>query len=191
VSDRAQFIVLCEDQQAQVFICKALGKSGAKSGRVRRLPLPSRTGEGAGDAYVVEQYPKEVKAFRRQKARALTGLVVHIDADPSHTVAQRHAQLADALKRSTLAPRSQAESVAELVPKRNIETWIYVLDASLPSHPGEHLDEVAEYPKLRYQSDCAVAADAFAEHTRRRTTPPTASSVPSLLDGLNEFRRLP
>jgi hypothetical protein len=191
VSDRAQFIVLCEDLQAQVFICKALVGAGAKSGRIRRLPLPSSTGAGAGDAYVIGQYAKEVAASRRQGASASTGLVVHVDADPSHTVDQRHKQFAKELKCAGVRDRQQDEAIAELVPKRNIETWIYALDASLPSHPGAPLGEVKEYPKLRFQSDCAIAAEAFAKHARLSTNPPAVASLPSLRDGLSEFHRLP
>ena len=47
-------------------------------------------------------------------------------------------------------------------------------------------------PKLKgKESNCATAAQAFAQHAKQRTEPPTAAAVPSLLDGLDEFRRLP
>ena len=191
MSDRAQFIVLSEDQQAQVFIRKALIKTGAKARRIRCIEPASVTDGGAGDAYVIKKYPLEVKAFRSQSASALTGLVVHIDADPRNSVEQRHRQLAAALTDAPLPPRGQGEHIAELVPKRNIETWIYALDDSLPSHPCGDLNEVDEFPRLRYESGCAAAAEAFAEHARKRTVPRSAGAVPSLLDGLDEFRRLP
>jgi hypothetical protein len=191
VSDRAQFIVLSEDQQAQVFIRRALIKTGAKRRRIRCIEPASVTDGGAGDAYVIKKYPLEVKAFRSQSASASTGLVVHIDADPRKSVEERHRQLAAALTDTQLSTRGQDEPIAELVPKRNIETWIYALDNSLPSHPGKSLTEVDEFPRLRYESDCSVAAEAFGEHARKGTVPPSAKVVPSLLDGLKEFRRLP
>lgn len=191
MSDRAQFVVLCEDLQAQVFICRALVRAGANPRRIRKVPLPSTVSGGAGHGYVVASYPREVKAFRRQNASASTGLVAHIDADPTHTVAERHAQLAAALKASGEAPRGEKEPIAELVPKRNIETWIYALDTSRPVPEGRPLDEVEAYPKLPFESECAGAAEAFADHARLSTVPQRAGSVPSLRDGITEFRRLP
>lgn len=191
MSDRAQFIVLCEDLQAQVFIRQALLRAGANRRRIRALPLPSEDDGGAGEAYVVAKYPSEVKAFRTQNASASTGLVVHIDADPTHTVLQRHAQLAATLAATVLMPRGPTERIAELVPKRNIETWIYALEARVVTGQEAQLDETTKYRKLGNQSDCAAAAEAFADHAKARTAPATASNVPSLLDGLAEFRRLP
>lgn len=93
VSNSAQYVVLCEDLQAQVFICRALIHAGANARRIRRLPLPSKVDGGAGDNFVITRYPQEVKAFRRQSARVKTALVTHIDADPKNTVAARHARL--------------------------------------------------------------------------------------------------
>jgi hypothetical protein len=191
VSSSAQFVVLCEDLQAQVFICRALIRAGANTRRIRKVSLPSTVAGGAGHAYVVANYPREVKAFRRQNASTSTGLIAHIDADPTHTVARRHAQLADALKRAGERARQPTEPIAELVPKRNIETWIYALDVSLSADQGKSLNEVEAYPKIALPSECAKAAEAFADHAHLNTTPQTAGSVPSLLDGIAEFRRLP
>jgi hypothetical protein len=192
MSDQAQFIVLCEDLQSQVFIRRALMKRGASSRRIYCEALPSTSGSGAADAYVIKKYPGQVKAFRARNSKASTGLVVHVDADPAQTVPRRHAQLAETLKKSDLPPRGKDEPIAELVPKRNIETWIYSLDSSLLSGLGEAPDENTEYRKLRgHESDCASAAEAFAEHARQHPSPSTAGLVPSLRDGLREFGRLP
>jgi hypothetical protein len=191
MSSGVQFVVLCEDLQAQVFICRALIRAGANARRIRKVPLPSTVAGGAGHAYVVANYPREVKAFRRQNASASTALVAHIDADPTHTVAGRHAQLADALKAAGERHRQPTEPIAELVPKRNIETWIYALDGSLSAGHVKSLNEVEAYPKIALQSECSRAAEAFADHARLNTAPQIAGSVPSLLDGIAEFRRLP
>jgi hypothetical protein len=189
VSDRAQFVVLCEDLQAEVFIRRVLVRRGAKPRRIRFVPRSS-TG-GAGHPYVVARYPDEVKAWRRQNARTATALVVHIDADPTHTVAERHAQLAAALKTAGGERRDTNEPIAELVPKRNIETWIYALDEAIEPRPEAALNEADEYPKLKYERACATAANAFADHVRDHTTPPTIDAVPSLRDGFEELGRLP
>jgi hypothetical protein len=116
---------------------------------------------------------------------------VHVDADPAQTVTQRHTQLAEALKRSDLPTREKNEPIAELVPKRNIETWIYALDSASRAGLGEPLGEEKEYRKLKgHESDCASAAEAFAEHAQQHTAPPTERMVPSLRDGFGEFERV-
>lgn len=189
VSDRAQYVILAEDEQAQTFAYRALLATGAKSRRIRRVALPSRTG-GGGHGFVLARYPDEVVAVRRQGARAQTGLVVHIDAD-DHTVAQRHQQLAARLQAAGQPARGNDEPICELVPRRNIETWIYALDDELMAKLAAPLDELTAYPKLEYESGCADAARAFAEHAKHGTTPPAAAQVPSLRDGLAEFQRLP
>ena len=57
------------------------------------------------------------------------------------------------------------------------------------------LDEDKDYKKLNRElespSDCADAAVAFADHAREHTAPERAHEVPSLLDGIAEFQRLP
>ena len=184
MSRGARVVVLCEDQQSKVFIEEALLARGYDRRAIRSVVAPS--GRGAGERFVRSHYP-EWRAFLRSRP-ATKGLAVHIDADPTHTVAERHAELAGALKASGQDPRDETEPIAELVPKRNIETWIHALDTSLGTSV---LDESDAYPKLAYPSACAAAARAFADHARLSTTPSTAEAVPSLLDGLQEFRRIP
>jgi hypothetical protein len=188
VSDRAQFVILAEDLQAQVFARRALLERGANPRRIRAVPLPSKTGGGAGHAYVVARYASEVKARRKQ--HAATALLVHIDAD-NMTIVDRHRQLAAALAAAGEERRVSDEPIAELVPRRNIETWIYALDDELAARIEPPLDETTAYPKLDYESDCAMAAAVFARHARDHTDPDRAGEVPSLLDGLEELRRLP
>jgi hypothetical protein len=106
-------------------------------------------------------------------------------------VKHRHDQLAEALGATGLRARDPREAIAELVPKRNIETWIYSLDEDLAVTMGEALNETDAFPKLEYESQCCRAAGRFAEHSRRGTKPEAAADVRSLLDGLSELARLP
>ncbi len=185
-SQGAQFVVLCEDLQSQVFIRRVLISAGANPRRIRQVALPATIKAGAGHDYVIKHYPGEVKAFRTQNAKAATCLVAHIDAD-DRTVAERHAQLAESLEKAGGKPREDGEPIIELVPKRNIETWIYALDDSLSGGP---LDEDTAYSKFKCsESRCAKAAHAFADHARSNTEPSSAASVPSLRDGIAEFKR--
>jgi hypothetical protein len=191
VSSGARFVVLCEDKQSQVFIYRALVARGVNRREIHKEPLPSESGGGAGDAFILAKYPDQVRAFRTRVARAGTGLVVHVDADPLETVADRHDQLAAKLDEAGQPRRRPGEAIAELIPKRNIETWIYALDPDLAAELRQPLDEENECPKLRRnESACSRAAAAFAIHSRNGSMPPIVESIPSLADGLGEFRRL-
>jgi len=188
MGDTAEYIVLCEDLQAQTFVYRALRRSGVGVRQIRKLPLPSKTEGGAGDAFVVAKYAAEVKSFRARAAAK--GLVVHIDAD-MNSVASRHARLADALREAGQKARGKTEPIAELVPKRNIETWIYALDTSLAARLDRSLDEETDYRKLSgHQRDCATAAAALADGAKRGTLPESPTATPSLADGLQEFGRV-
>lgn len=188
MSKGATLVVLCEDLQSKVFVVRALAKLGYDRRAIRVEMAPS--GEGAAEKYVREQYPVWVGFLRSRSATK--GLIVHIDADPTHTVDERHTELAASLSAASKSPRETREPIAELVPKRNIETWIYALDPPLAAGLSKPLDEVEELPKLaQRESRCAAAAEAFADHARLRTIPAAADAVPSLVDGLGEFRRLP
>lgn len=177
--------VLCEDAQARAFAIQALTAYGFHRNAIRVEALPSKVGGGAGHAWVVKHYPAQVKA--RRSAKAATSLVVQIDAD-DRSVKERHAQLERACKDAQVEPRTPGEAVVELVPRRNIETWIYALDEELAATVT--LDEREPLPKLAYEGDCRDAARAFAEHALDHTEPETVVQVPSLVDGFEEFRRV-
>jgi hypothetical protein len=174
-------VILCEDLQAQVFIRRALLRRGVESRRIRLVDLPS--GSGAGEQYVRKQYPGEVEAHRSQVTHMAAALVVHIDADPGYTVAERHRQLAEALAEGGLAPRQPEERIGHLVPKRNMETWIhFYLDRA-------QVDEETEYAKYpSNESACWPAAERFSDEAAQRRAPEGAP--PSLVQGLAEFWRV-
>lgn len=178
MGDSAEYMVLAEDLQAQVFICRTLVSLGVEPRRIRRLPLPA--GSGAGEQYVRVRYPAEVDSLRRRAAAK--ALLVHIDADPKSTVIGRHLELAAALNAAALPPRGANEPVVELVAKRNIETWLHCL-------AGTTVNEQDAYPKFAgREGACGIQAALFATHTRAQTSP--LPTTPSLQDGLLEMRRL-
>lgn len=50
MSDRAQYVILAEDEQAQAFAYQALLATGANRRRIRKVALPSQTGGGGRHA---------------------------------------------------------------------------------------------------------------------------------------------
>ncbi len=84
----SQVVVLVEDNRQQQLIFRYLRRIGLEA-RAMRFVLPS---SGSGEQWVREQFPVEVTAYRRRRARAETKLVAVIDADNS-TLPERLAQL--------------------------------------------------------------------------------------------------
>lgn len=186
MSRGAEIVLLCEDQQTSAFVGRLLNDLGYDRRAIRVEKAPSARN---GEQFVRENYPKWVRFFRSRGATK--ALVAVVDADPKNTVARRHQQLAGLLKEAGQDPRGDAEPIVELVPKRNIETWIHALDPLLAPSLARPLDEVKQYAKLDYESDCAAAASELARCVATEVRPAAAAAILSLDDGLNELRRLP
>jgi len=139
---RVQIVILCEDKQQEVFARHFLKKRGFMLDRNLRIEICPK---GAGEQFVRNRYPAEVKAYRSKNY--LSGmLVVFIDADKK-TVEERLRQLDEALIEDSQQIRQPQEAIAIFIPKRNIETWIHYLQ-------GETVDEETEYSKFNNESVC-------------------------------------
>lgn len=171
-------VVLAEDSRHQRFVRRFLGELGYRRDHIRTLPLAN--GRGSGEQRVRETDAAEVAALRRRNARAATALVVVIDADML-TVARRSDSFAEALVEQNLSARRDDESIAHLIPKRNIETWILCLG-------GDAVNEESDY-KTRDLTGLVIrdAADEFFRRSRSSAEP----SIPSLDVALVEARRIP
>ncbi len=85
-------VVLCEDQQQQVFAQRFLREMDSKW-QVR--PVPAPPGKGSAEQFVREQFVKELSEHRSR--RVSTTLVVMIDGD-HRGLARRKAELEAACK---------------------------------------------------------------------------------------------
>lgn len=173
-----QLVILCEDLQQEVFTRHLFLQCGfhRREIRVKRSP----TGKGAGEQYVRKNYPREVKAYRRQSSYRSVCLAVMIDAD-TYTVVQRLNQLDSALESDTQQKREANEKISIFVPKRNIETWIYYL-------MGNVVDEETVYPKFPRKSDCKPCVEKLV--TEVCPSEPQADSPPPLHLACDELQRI-
>jgi len=172
----AKMVMVCEDAQQRVFIYRLLKRFGLH----RRLRVETaQEGRGAADQWVREKYPDEVAAYRR--STMAVGLVTAIDAD-ENSVRFRYRQLNKELDANDLNRRGRNENICLLVPKRNIETWIYALR-------GDEVNEDNVYPKLGKESECQSAVDQMVEYLRHGIPD---DLIPSLQRGCSELNnRLP
>jgi hypothetical protein len=171
VSNRiATIVILAEDRRQANFARRWLKRRGHDSRSFRTNICP----RGSGEQFVREQYPGELIEQRRRAARHKSALVVLIDADTGPVV-QRHRQLDD------VAGRAHGESVAVLVPKRNIETWLLFLC-------GEEVVESVDYKNRTLPTRAEASA---AEQFEAWVDTPPANWLPSLHDAATEARRIP
>ncbi len=151
---------------------------------MRFVPYPA--GAGSGEQWVRVQFAVEVEACRRRCARAETALIVLIDAD-NLSVQERLAQLDRNLDEAQAdRVRQDAEQIARLVPKRNIETWILCLN----DFPVV-VDEETDYKRTRNDWTKLIPSgiETLYDWTRPNAQLP-ASSISSLLLGVAELKRL-
>jgi hypothetical protein len=172
----AKMVVVCEDAQQRVFIYRLLKALGLH----RRFRAEvAQAGRGAADQWVRETYPDEVAAYRQ--STMAVGLVAAIDAD-ENAVRFRYRQLNAELDANDLESRKSDEQICLLVPKRNIETWIYAL-------LGEEVNEQDAYRKLKKESECQPAVEQLVEYLRHGIPD---DLIPSLRRGCQELNeRLP
>lgn len=117
---KSEIVVLCEDMAQAQFIRKFLKMRGYTNPRqIIVCPLPGGSG-GAGEKYVRDQFPNELKAIRSRQNK---GLIVMIDADTG-LVEERKRQLDVACDNEGVPRRNQDDPVVVAVPRRNIETWL-------------------------------------------------------------------
>ena len=84
MSRAAEILLLCEDRQHETFVRRFLKRHlGPRAREVsRRLRVEmAHPGRGAADQYVLERFPHEVAAYRRQAGKRQTRLLVMIDGD--------------------------------------------------------------------------------------------------------------
>jgi len=170
VSRRVQLVLLCEDRQHEAFARRFLNTMGWETRAMRVEKAPG--GRGAGEQFVRERYPVELKAHR---SRPVTqALVVLIDGDSEGPVA-RLQRLDQACREAGLRERTSEERVAVFIPTWNIETWLAYLDGD---RVGE---EKPDYPRPARERDCQRHVDELVRMCRagklREPSPPSLEAA--------------
>jgi len=122
---RVKITLLCEDSQHEAFARRFLQGMGWETREIRVEKSPG--GAGSGEQWVRARFPKELRAYRERTKKAASVLLVMMDAD-TFEVKNRITFLEQICREEQLDFRSEDESVAIIVPKRNIETWIHYLN---------------------------------------------------------------
>ena len=145
-------ILLCEDRHQENLVAHYLKKAKLASPREIRV---RKSPHGAAEQFVRENYPDELAELRRRAHQRNLRLIVVIDADVG-TVENRRAQLDASCKKADVTPRRESDRVAVLIPKRNVDTWIWFL-------LGNDVEEDEDYKGLVKDAHCKDAAARLTE----------------------------
>src|SRR5271155_2525999 len=122
----ANIILLIEDLSQESLLRRYLQRLGQSNRNMRPRKLPK--GQGSGEQFVRENYASEVRAIRSQMTRTRACLIAMIDADTG-SVGDRRQQLERALRDVDESARGPSEAILNLIPRRNVETWILCLNS--------------------------------------------------------------
>lgn len=176
---RVRGVILCEDRRQSNLVRRYLKKAGlARNAReFRDKPSPS------GDAknFIRQEYPKEIKELISKEDQRDLVLIVVIDAD-THTVKDRFAWLHAKLENGELKAKSQQNRIFVLVPKRNVETWIWFLN-------GNNVNETDDYKRNVKTKHCTHAVEELVE-LRKRGWSFSEGTPSSLIAGCAELKRI-
>ena len=178
----ANIVLLVEDRNHESLLRRHLQQRGHNNRNIR--VQRTTAGRGSGEQFVRERYAAEVRAIRSQVTRTKACLIAMIDAD-SVSLEDRRRQIERALRDAGEPARGLSEPILNLIPRRNVETWILCLN-SLP------VDEQADYRHDERVSAHSIkqAASALFSWTRPKAEIPD-TCVTSLRDCLPEFDRIP
>lgn len=185
MSKASEIIILCEDHLQKVFVQRFLKHGwGIEQHLIRPVPCPRAGSGGAGEKYVRDEYPNQLKAYRTRHAKTI--LIVVLDADAG-TVSAHQRELDDACRRAepAVTARLASEAVIHVIPKWHIETWLAYLDGTRVSEDQQYK---AGHAFQGRESDCHVLIDKLAtacKYGERLTDPPD-----SLVQACREFDRI-
>lgn len=133
----------------------------------------SREVHGGNVSWVLDRFPAELEACQRRNIKARTLLIVTVDAD-NFSVEER---------RGHLKGVESGDTLALLIPKRHIETWIrYAL--------GQAVNENDDYKKPNpKKEEIRAAARKIAEWVRNDPSIP-AGCIDSLAKALPDWKRI-
>ncbi len=175
-----RLILLAEDRRSSTFIRKMIVKLniGVTDRTIRERIAPKS--EGSGKAWVDQEFPIELSAYRSKKYQENLGLVAATDAD-NESVAQRKQKLLAGTK------REKAERICLLISKWSIETWLLHFDGFSVSE-NEKLKQ--QYENNAKDKSVGAEADKFVEEFRKHQTDKKLKTLPSLKEAYQELSRI-
>jgi len=181
-----KIVLVCEGWRDSAFARGFLTATGIDSRSIEPKTNPG----GSGHDWVKTQFALEVANLTRfAEGRGVLGL---LDED-GHGPTAREREVADQLQARDLPPLAAHEGRCLLLPTRNIETWLYWLNAQRKDAPLA-VDEATDYKVDGPPAGARRIGDEHCRpcgehlHTLNHTQPPPG--CPSMLgQGLSRLRQ--
>jgi hypothetical protein len=190
MSKPSHIFALVEDQRQMQFLYRFLRCEGIQLHEVTIDLSPA--GQGSAEQWVRENYAKQVGKCRARNAgrRAATSMFVLLDAD-RRPVKARLDELDDALEvdhQHRFDPAS--DSIARLIPKWSIETWILFLSSRGTIQPPLREDKSYKRPGPDEELNELIPDASKTLHAWTRTAGERPSNlIDSLRQGILEIPR--
>jgi hypothetical protein len=183
--------VLAEDERQKQFIYRFLATAGFN---LRQMSVElSPSGHGSAEQWVRENFARlarKCRARNARHARLSTGMFMMLDAD-NRSVKERMVEL-DAALISENQPTydSRTDSIARLIPKWSIETWILYLSTNGAANPSICEDKPYKDTKAKEKWAELIprASETLYAWTRAAAKRPE-NLLDSLQRGLDEIPR--
>ncbi len=177
---KIRLILLAEDKRSATFIRKMIIKLniGVTDRTIRERIAPS--GKGSGKAWIEQEFPRELSAYRSMNYQGNIGLAVATDAD-DESVAQRKQKLLAGTK------REKAEKVCLLISKWSIETWLLYFRGITVAEDKKSKNEYEN--KVKGKS-VGKEAEKFVEEFRKHKAGEELVTLPALKEAYQELSRI-
>lgn len=183
---RLRGVLLCEDQEHERFFRPLLVGKWFGRGRLRVERIPNN--EGAGDAWVLERYAREVR-YARSKRDENYALVVAVDGD-HFKLKKRLRQLDQRLTDEELPTREESERIVIFVPTRSMETWELWLCGDREVDEKSDFKQRFRRAQARGEASAKAAAAAWFRSPSADEEATEGRKLPSLAAGRIESGRL-
>lgn len=184
-SERVRLTVLVEDRRTEMFVRRVLVARGVHPRNITFKVAPA--GDGAAEAWVLRNYPSEVRALRAKNYQHNLALVVVRDGD-NVGVERRRQQLDAELAAQGMMIRQPLERIAAPVPTWAIENWLLCL---LDEPVDEAQCDAEGRPwKVVYERKYDNESEPLERAARRFVARDHANDLPALADGRTEFGRI-
>ena len=178
LSNRYQYMILCEDAQMNGFIRAFLKCSDINAHKRRTIAIPA--GDGCGEQHVRKRLPQEIKILHSNNFLKLA-LIVCIDAD-KYSYEERKRVLIESAKKSGCMSELEEEMVLIWIPKREIETWVAYFN-------GENPDEETSFKHGGSPVSCKLVARAMYLYLQDLSNIKDPV-LPSLIKAKEEYDRM-
>jgi hypothetical protein len=183
--ERVRLTVLVEDRRTEMFVRRVLVAHGVQPRNMTIKVAPA--GDGAAEAWVLRNYPAEVRALRARNYQHDLALVVVRDGD-NVGVERRRQQLDAELAAQGMMIRQPLERIAAPVPTWAIENWLLcLLDDAVDE---AQCDAEGRMWKAIYERQHGNDAKPLDRAASRFVDRSHANDLPSLADGRTEFDRI-